>query len=94
MKTMLKRLAGLKNLFRKKRTPPFPEKFRMMMEMTADDGMEEIGCDEVYLLLDQYAEMMSRDEDPGVMLPLVKRHLEMCADCREELEALLRALEA
>lgn len=54
----------------------------------------EIGCDEVYELLDRYVEITARGENPAVLLPLVHDHLERCGDCREELEALLRILTA
>jgi hypothetical protein len=62
----------------------------MVRETTED----EIGCDEAYELLDRYAEMKERGEDPAILLPLVHRHIQRCRDCREELEALLRALSA
>ncbi len=62
-----------------------------MVNATTED---EIGCDEAYELLDRYAEMVKRGEDPATLLPLVHRHLEACRDCREELEALLRILSA
>jgi len=62
--------------------------------MLADTTETEIGCDEVYELLDRYAEMADRGEDTASLLPLVHQHLERCRDCREELEALLRILKA
>jgi hypothetical protein len=62
-----------------------------MVQATTED---EIGCDEAYELLDRYAEMKERGEDPAVLIPLVHRHIQTCRDCREELEALLRALAA
>jgi hypothetical protein len=61
-----------------------------MMAMTED---QELTCDEVHALIDQFAEMHLRGEDPSRLLPLVQRHLEMCPDCREEYEALLEALQ-
>lgn len=66
------------------------EKFVMMLEMTGD---EELGCEEVYFLIDQYAEFLLQGEDPKKLMPLVEKHLAMCGDCREELEALMRILE-
>jgi hypothetical protein len=63
-----------------------------MISMVDSTTEEEVGCDEAYELLDRYAEMKERGEDPAVLLPLVHRHLKTCRDCREELEALLRAL--
>lgn len=62
-----------------------------MVDATADI---EIACEEAYRLLDEYADMLLRGEDPGVLLPRVKHHLEMCMDCREEFEMLLSALRA
>ena len=62
-----------------------------MVDATADI---EIACEEAYRLLDEYADMLLRGEDPGVLLPQVKHHLELCMDCREELEMLLSALQA
>ena len=55
---------------------------------------EELSCDEVYALLDVFAEMVSRGEDAAALMPLVQHHLEMCPDCHEELTALLRSMEA
>ncbi len=62
--------------------------------MIAETAEEEIGCEEVYDLLDQYAEITARGEDPAVLLPLVMHHLRLCICCRQELEALLRILQA
>ena len=53
----------------------------------------EYSCDEVYQLLDQYTEAVERGEDTAQIMPLVKHHLDMCPDCREEFEALLSVLE-
>jgi hypothetical protein len=60
-----------------------------MVDATADI---EIACEEAYRLLDEYADMLLRGEDPGILLPQVKHHLEICMDCREEFEMLLAAL--
>ena len=60
-----------------------------MVDSTADI---EIACAEAYRLLDEYADMLLRGENAAALLPQVKHHLEMCMDCREELEILLRAL--
>jgi hypothetical protein len=54
----------------------------------------ELTCDEVLALMDQFAEMSLRGENAAEFLPLVQHHLEMCADCEEELDALLRILRA
>lgn len=52
----------------------------------------EITCEEVLAVLDQVAEAIVRGDDVARLIPLVQHHLDMCADCQEELEALLRIL--
>ena len=54
---------------------------------------EEYDCAQVERLMAEYTEMVSRGDDTASLLPLVKYHLQLCLDCREEYEALLRALE-
>jgi hypothetical protein len=91
----------LKNIFTKhirskksetqmKITTDQAKKMLQMIENTQDS---ELTCDEVLDLLDQYAEMALRGEDVTAFFPLVKHHLEMCPDCKEEFEALMRILE-
>ena len=65
------------------------KKMLMMIEKTREN---ELSCDEVQSLLDQYAEMAIRGEHAAELLPLVHYHLEMCPDCKEEYEALTRIL--
>ena len=93
-------MKWLDRLFKSKRKPKVPEanktspadralKMLRMLENTQD---VELSCDEVFDLLDVYAERALRGEDVSKSLPLVKHHLAMCPDCREEYEALLRIL--
>lgn len=70
------------------------ESLRKMSAMLAHTQVVEYSCDEVLALLDQFAEMVVRGEDAARLMPLVQHHLEMCGDCREEFEALLRILQA
>lgn len=65
---------------------------KTMLEMVAHTQEREITCDEVHALIDQFAEMKMRGEDPTRFMPFVQQHLEMCPDCRAEYEALLEAL--
>ncbi|MEX0788576.1 MAG: hypothetical protein WD040_07240 [Anaerolineales bacterium] len=53
----------------------------------------EYGCDDVYRLLDQFAEAVLRGEDAAPWMPLIRAHLERCPDCRAEFEALMRVLQ-
>lgn len=63
-----------------------------VLEMVAHTQQREITCDEVHALIDQFAEMKMRGEDPTRFMPFIQQHLDMCPDCREEYEALLEAL--
>ncbi|HEX6711365.1 MAG TPA: hypothetical protein VF068_13625 [Rubrobacter sp.] len=54
----------------------------------------EIGCDECFDRLDGFAEAGFSGVDASAAMPLVRDHLDKCADCRGEFEALLRALRA
>lgn len=65
-----------------------------VMTSLENTKIEEYTCDQVYELLDQFAELVYRQEDAAGLMPLVQHHLDMCGDCREEFEALLRILQA
>ena len=54
---------------------------------------EECSCDDVYAVVDQYAEMEFSGKDAARLMPLLKQHLEVCHNCYEEYEALLDILE-
>lgn len=66
---------------------------KSMMAMIEKTQEVEIDCSQVYHLLDQYTELVLLGEDPGELMPLVKQHLDLCMDCREEYEVLLKMLE-
>ncbi len=51
-----------------------------------------IGCDECWDQIDRFAEIELTGRDAAEVLPLVEDHLERCGHCREEFEALLKAL--
>lgn len=70
------------------------ERLKRMLYMVEATTEVEIACEEAYRLLDQYADALQRGEDAAALMPQVKRHLELCMDCGEELETLLAALRA
>jgi hypothetical protein len=80
---------------RKRRYPDAPgsltpeAKLLSALAMTQD---VELSCDEVLELLDQYAEIAASGQDIEKIMPMVSHHMQMCPDCREEFEALLRVL--
>ncbi|MEL7833096.1 hypothetical protein [Fodinibius sp. Rm-B-1B1-1] len=59
------------------------------VQMTDD---HEIGCDECFAELHEFAEMELAGKSPAEAKPLVKDHLDKCGNCREEYQALLEAL--
>ena len=65
-----------------------------IMQMLEATQAVELTCDEVLQLMDACAEAVLRGEDHRLAVPLFEKHLEMCGDCREEFEALLRILRA
>jgi hypothetical protein len=65
-----------------------------MINMVDATAEIEIACEEAYRLLDEYTDRVLRGEDPEVLLPQVKHHLDLCMDCQEEFEALAAALRA
>jgi hypothetical protein len=98
----MKLFEYLKRLFSPKPPMPAPggmampasdaemaQKILGMLEKTQD---EELTCDDVFALLDQFAEMAARGEDVASLMPMVKQHLDLCGDCREEYESLLRVI--
>lgn len=54
---------------------------------------EECTCDDVYAVVDEFAEAEFRGEDAARLMPLIKQHMELCHNCCEEYEALLDILE-
>ncbi len=78
-----------------RKRPALPSEFlgKVARQIEATHDVE-YSCDDVHRLLDQFAEAVLRGEDVARLMPLVQRHLDMCPDCREEFEALLRILKA
>ncbi len=63
-----------------------------LVRAVAETREIEIGCDECFERLDSFAEMELSGLAASAAMPLVGDHLDKCADCRSEFEALLRAL--
>jgi hypothetical protein len=72
-------------------TPPFDPVAMARMVASAEEG--EIDCGQAFELMHRYAELVEQGKDGSALLPLVKRHIDLCGDCREELKALLRAIQ-
>ena len=63
-----------------------------LVRVVAETRETEIGCDECFERLDTLAETELSGVEASTAMPLVEEHLEKCADCRSEFEALLTAL--
>ena len=71
-----------------------PTTFKKILLALIMTQEEEIDCEECYNHMDRFAEMLMNGDEPEKVMPLVKHHLELCGDCREEFEALSCALTA
>jgi hypothetical protein len=63
-----------------------------LVRLVAETRETEIGCDECFERLDVLAETKLSGVEARDAMPLVGDHLDKCADCLREFEALLRAL--
>lgn len=57
------------------------------------DQEESFSCEDVFAVVDQYAEIEVRGKDAARLMPLLRKHLDGCHDCCEEYEALLEILQ-
>ena len=65
-----------------------------MARMIAQTLPVEYTCDQVLRVLAEFAKAVLSGKNVAELYPLVQHHLDNCADCREEFEALLRILRA
>jgi hypothetical protein len=82
--------------FRRLFRQPSPVEPLSLSELSflTDDPEAMLTCDQVFELIDLYAERAEHGEDVTHLMPLVAAHLDMCPDCREHYEALERVLQA
>lgn len=92
-------LMNMKHFFKKvirrlRGESEFPEEAVVdLMHRLQKTNEEELSCDEVFALVDEYAEANQRGEDVTSLKPLILHHLDMCRECDEEYQALLRVME-
>lgn len=70
-------------------TPDILKKLIKSAQMATD---QEIGCEECFDELHEFAELELAGKSPEEAKPLVQDHLNKCGSCREEYKALLEAL--
>ena len=90
----INRLLQRISLDKEEKDMQLPAEFQKLIQMVEKTQEIEFSCDDVYQILDQYTEMIYRGESAEKLMPLVEHHIEICPDCREEFEALLRILQA
>jgi hypothetical protein len=99
MSSLIDKIRGLR-----KEVPPTSETcvhvplddqaFERLLLLLCDTRDDELSCEEVFGRLDEYVDCLLAHRDAGVIFPLFAHHLGLCADCRDELEALVHALES
>jgi hypothetical protein len=62
---------------------------RVLEEVRAED----LDCDEIFSKLDEYVERQANKKDAAQLMPLIREHLDICPECSEEYEALLKVIE-
>jgi len=90
-KQILQRLFGSKKQKPSSGNTMESDKSEMMQKvltMLSKTQEVELTCDDVFAVLDQFAELAARGEDVSKLMPLVKHHLDMCPDCLHEYEVL------
>jgi len=70
------------------------DRLSSLVRLIATTRPDEIGCDECLEEVGRFVEVELAGLDAAEATPLVQDHLDKCRDCREEFEALLRALRA
>lgn len=82
IKQFIKRITGQQ---------PEPEDVfvQKLMHMLINMHEEEMPCEDVFEVMDLYAEAVNRGEDVSQVMPLVEKHLIVCGMCREEFEMLM-----
>jgi len=68
------------------------EKLQRIVRALINTREDELSCDECFELLDRFAEMVLNGKPAAETLPLVQHHLNLCMDCQEEFDALMKAL--
>jgi len=65
-----------------------------LIKAVQNTRLEELGCDDCFDVIHEFAEMQLQGKPAGEAMPLVQDHLDKCGDCREEFNALLEAMKA
>ncbi len=75
---------------------PIPESIAILVRLLRTLAMteeRELSCEEVFELVDYYAELQGTGVNAQDLLPAVAHHLRLCPECADEYRALMRCLE-
>lgn len=67
---------------------------KKLIGMAQNVHSDEIGCDECFDQIHEFAELKLQGKDAEKAMPLVQDHLNKCGECREEFHALLEAMKS
>ncbi|MDZ7720505.1 MAG: hypothetical protein U5K72_16945 [Balneolaceae bacterium] len=67
---------------------------KKLIGMAQNVHPDEIGCDECFDQIHEFAELKLQGKDAEKAMPLVQDHLNKCGECREEFHALLEAMKS
>lgn len=63
------------------------------LKILEDARAEDISCDDLFARLDEFVELELNSKDAARIMPLLREHLDACAHCCDEYEALIAVLE-
>jgi hypothetical protein len=69
------------------------EIIKKLLNSVKNTRTDEIGCDDCFDQIHEFAELKLEGKSPEKAMPLVHDHLQKCGECREEFQALLEAME-
>ena len=70
------------------------EALRGLLRQIDEMPSEVLSCEETYRVLDEYVDRLVNGEPVERMMPDVKYHLDMCANCGKQFEVLCDILRA
>lgn len=70
---------------------PSRRQLRELLRLVAETEPEELDCDQVLHRVGALLESLEEREEPPPELASVAQHLEVCGECRQEFDALIRA---
>ena len=71
-----------------------PEILKSLFRAVINTRDDEIGCEACCDKIEEFIEIELAGKSAAEARPLVQEHLNKCPDCKEEYEALLKALKA